>query len=99
MRSRLLAAAIAGACITVLPVAAAASASADTTTVVTPDQCYAAGGGFGGYNADDQPYCAEGGDNGDVLSYDPLQGWCPAGEHIVIVYLQGLACAPDVPNT
>ena len=97
MRHRLLATLIAGACITVLPCIAAASASADTT--VTPDQCYAAGGYFGGYNADALPYCTEGADNNDVLSYDPLQGDCPAGQHMVWVYLQGFACGPDVPNT
>ena len=98
MRNRLLAATIAGTCLTVLPLATAASASADTATV-TPDQCYAAGGYFGGYNADALPFCTEGADNNDVLSYDPLQGDCPDGQHMAWAYLEGFVCTPDVPNT
>jgi len=96
---RLLAIAALGAAFVVTPVAAGSAFADSRPTTVTPDACYAAGGYFGGYNSDGKAFCVEGTYDGVPFDHDPLQGNCPDGQHIVFVYLQGLACGPDIPNS
>ncbi len=96
---KLLAGAALGALLAVAPLAAATSASADTPTTVTADQCFNSGGYFGGYNSEGKAFCLDGPYDGIPFDHDPLQGDCPDGQHIVLIYLQGLGCGPDIPNS
>lgn len=95
MRHRLLATAALGSILALSPVAAATDAFADQATV-TPDQCYAAGGFFGGYDSTGHAFCTRGTYDGVRFDKDPLQGWCPDGSHLSFVYLTGLVCVRNV---
>ncbi|MCX4750307.1 hypothetical protein OG455_33175 [Kitasatospora sp. NBC_01287] len=105
MRHRLLATMALGTSLALAPLtataasAATAAAPATAPTTVTADQCFNNGGYFGGYNANAQAFCTEGIYNGIPFDKDPNQGWCPTGQHIYFVYLKGLFCTVDVPNT
>ncbi|WP_329570690.1 hypothetical protein [Kitasatospora sp. NBC_01266] len=107
MRHRILATLAAAASLAIAPLAAAgaadaatpATATASAPTTVTADQCFDNNGFFGGYNSAGQAFCTGGVYNGIPFDKDPNQAWCPTGQHVVMEYLQGLFCAPDVPNT
>ncbi|GAA2552954.1 hypothetical protein GCM10010435_24130 [Winogradskya consettensis] len=66
---------------------------------VTYETCWQAGGAMTTYDAAGVRHCAGGTYDGAVLNPDPVQGWCQDGYHIVFVYLQGLFCRPNLPNT
>lgn len=104
MRHRLIAALTVGAALTIAPVALASSASAApsasaASSTVAPDDCFAAGGFFGGYNSAGQAYCSQGTYDGVPFDHDPLQGSCPDGQHMAWVYLKGFVCTPNIPNS
>ncbi|MDI5969823.1 hypothetical protein POF50_010830 [Streptomyces sp. SL13] len=108
MRHRLLAVMAIGASLAFAPLVAATAAvaapapattAATAPTTVTADECFDNGGYFGGYNSDAKAFCVDGIYNGIPFDVDPQQGWCPDGQHMTFVYLEGIECTVDLPNT